>query len=150
MKPLSSYILEALFKKLFYVLYPAFQLNECSSGVHVLLNCCKMLTLKRKTSWKECPISMLTELSALSFLISVLIINTNKTYGHITLFILIRSFKTKSLCWNLTTFEDRMSSHQISKWLWRSVSGFVASRLSKHLLIGISVHLLGNAFMFSF
>ena len=80
------------------------------------------------------------------FLISVLIINTDKMCDYITLFILILSFKTGSLCWTFMTFEEGLSSHQISKWLWRSVSGLVASRLSKHLLIWISAHLLDNEF----
>lgn len=98
-------------------IYSGFLLNAYSSGVYFPLNCSKIFTLTGKTSWKKCPISMLTELSALSFLISVLIINTDKMCGHITLFILIWSFKTRSLCWALMTFEDGMSSHQISKWL---------------------------------
>lgn len=73
--------------------------------------------------------------------------NTNKTSDHIPLFILIWSFKTGSLCWTLMTFEDRMSSHRIAKWLWRSASGFVVtSRLSKHLHTWISTHLLDNVF----
>lgn len=123
-----------------------FQLNEYSSGVYFPLNCCKIFTSTGKGRWKKCPISMLTELIALSFEISVLIINTSKTYGHVTLFILIWSFKTRSLCWTLLTFEDTMSSRQISEWFWRSVSRFVASRLSKHLHIWILTHLIANVF----
>lgn len=80
------------------------------------------------------------------FLISVLIINNDKRYGHITLFVLIWFFKTRALCWTLMTFEEGMSSRQISKWLWRLVSGFITSRLSKYLLIWISAHLLDNTF----
>lgn len=98
-KPLlSSCILYSFLKKEWlYILYPALQLSECPLGVYFLLNGCKIFTLQGKQAEKKCSISMLTELSALSFLISVLIINTNKTYGHITLFILIWSFKTKLL-----------------------------------------------------
>lgn len=98
MKPLlSSHIPYSLFKKRFYISHLAFQLKELLVRCTFPLNWCKVIT--RKTNWRNCPISMLTELSALSFWISVLIINTNKTYGHITLFILIRPFKTKPLRW---------------------------------------------------
>lgn len=145
-KPFSPWILFFLFK-CFYILYLLFQLNALFFRFifpFKLLQ--KYSHWQGKWAEKKYLISMLTELSALSFLISVLIINTDKTCGHITLFILIWSFKTRSLRWTLMTFEEGMSSHQIPKWLWRSVSGLVASRLSKHLLIWISAHLLDNDF----
>lgn len=114
---LSSHIPYSLFKKRFYILHLAFQLNECWSGVHFLWTAAKCSHWWGKQAEKNSSISMLTELSALSFLISVLIINTNKTYGHITLFILIRPFKTKSLCWTFW--------HLRTKWaLIKSQSDF--------------------------
>lgn len=86
--------------------------------------------IDRKTSWEECSINMVTELS-------VFIINTDKICGHVTLFLLIWSFKTRSLCWTLMILEEGTSSHHILKWLRRSVIECVVSRLSKHLLLWI-------------
>lgn len=100
MKPLlSPHIPYSLFKKRFYILHLAFQLNECWSGVHFLWTVAKCSHWRGKQAEKTVQLVCSPNSQPFLFLISVLIINTNKTYGYITLFILIRPFKTKSLRW---------------------------------------------------
>lgn len=124
---------------------PVFQLNALFCRYILPFELLQNIQIDRENEQKIVQLVCLPNFNPF-FLISVLIINTDKMCGYITLFILILSFKTGSLCWTFMTFEEGMSSHQISKWLWRSVSGLVASRLSKHLLIWISAHLLDNEF----
>ena len=124
---------------------PVFQLNALFCRYILPFELLQNIQIDRENEQKSAQLVCLPNFNPF-FLISVLIINTDKMCGYITLFILILSFKTGSLGWTFMTFEEGMSSHQISKWLWRSVSGLVASRLSKHLLIWISAHLLDNEF----